>query len=94
MPFDTVTPAMIEDTVKHLTGIIEQTPPQYSAVKVDGKRAYDMARKDKAIESLSTLASVKSYRAETGSVIWGTLDVRPERICTMKCGSVMNQSTR
>jgi tRNA pseudouridine(55) synthase len=50
MPFDTVTPAMIEDTVKRLTGIIEQTPPQYSAVKVDGKRAYDMARKDKAIE--------------------------------------------
>jgi tRNA pseudouridine55 synthase len=36
--------------VKRLTGIIEQTPPQYSAVKVDGKRAYDMARKDKAIE--------------------------------------------
>lgn len=50
MPFDTVTPAMIEDTVKRLTGIIEQTPPQYSAVKVDGKRAYDMARKDKTIE--------------------------------------------
>ncbi len=50
MPFDTVTPAMIEDTVKRLTRIIEQTPPQYSAVKVDGKRAYDMARKDKTIE--------------------------------------------
>ncbi|MFN8315948.1 MAG: tRNA pseudouridine(55) synthase TruB [Chitinophagales bacterium] len=50
MPFDTITPAMIEDTAKRLTGIIEQTPPQYSAVKVDGKRAYDMARKDKAIE--------------------------------------------
>lgn len=50
LPFDTVTVAMIEDAVKQLTGVIEQTPPQFSAVKVDGKRAYDMARKDKTIE--------------------------------------------
>ncbi len=50
MPFNSVTPQMIEDVVKKLSGVIEQTPPQFSAVKVDGKRAYDMARKDKAIE--------------------------------------------
>ncbi|MBL7801761.1 MAG: tRNA pseudouridine(55) synthase TruB [Chitinophagales bacterium] len=49
-PFAGVTNAMIEDAVKQLTGTIEQTPPQFSAVKVDGKRAYDMARKDKTIE--------------------------------------------
>lgn len=48
--FSGVTIAMIEDAVKQLTGTIEQTPPQFSAVKVDGKRAYDMARKDKTIE--------------------------------------------
>lgn len=49
-PFAGVTITMIEDAVKQLTGTIEQTPPQFSAVKVDGKRAYDMARKDKTIE--------------------------------------------
>jgi tRNA pseudouridine55 synthase len=26
------------------TGVIQQTPPQYSAIKVQGERAYDMAR--------------------------------------------------
>ncbi|WP_202314410.1 MULTISPECIES: tRNA pseudouridine(55) synthase TruB [unclassified Mesorhizobium] len=26
------------------TGVIEQTPPQFSAVKIDGERAYDLAR--------------------------------------------------
>ena len=31
-------------------GRIEQTPPDFSACKVDGKRAYKMARKGKAVE--------------------------------------------
>jgi tRNA pseudouridine55 synthase len=41
---------MIQETVNRLTGVIEQTPPQFSAVKIDGKRAYTLARKDKTIE--------------------------------------------
>jgi tRNA pseudouridine55 synthase len=50
LPFDAVTPSMIQETVNRLTGVIEQTPPQFSAVKIDGKRAYTLARKDKTIE--------------------------------------------
>jgi tRNA pseudouridine55 synthase len=49
-PFEQITAAQIEQAVAQLTGTIEQIPPQYSAIKVDGKRAYDMARKDKAID--------------------------------------------
>jgi tRNA pseudouridine55 synthase len=33
-----------EDALKGFVGEIEQTPPPYSAVKVRGRRAYDMAR--------------------------------------------------
>jgi tRNA pseudouridine55 synthase len=33
-----------EDALKNFIGEIEQTPPPYSAVKVRGRRAYDMAR--------------------------------------------------
>ena len=37
-----------EDAIRALlpqfTGTIEQTPPQYSAIKIQGERAYDMAR--------------------------------------------------
>jgi tRNA pseudouridine55 synthase len=32
------------------TGNIEQTPPQFSAIKVDGKRAYDLARDGKELD--------------------------------------------
>ncbi|WP_299193719.1 tRNA pseudouridine(55) synthase TruB [uncultured Erythrobacter sp.] len=34
----------VEAALPHFTGAIEQVPPAYSALKVDGKRAYDLAR--------------------------------------------------
>ncbi|MCH5346963.1 MAG: tRNA pseudouridine(55) synthase TruB [Muribaculaceae bacterium] len=44
-PTDHITRPMVEDTLKKFTGRIEQIPPAFSACKVDGKRAYEMARK-------------------------------------------------
>ncbi|MCM1033785.1 MAG: tRNA pseudouridine(55) synthase TruB [Odoribacter sp.] len=35
---------MVEDVLTRFTGRIEQVPPEYSACKIDGRRAYDMAR--------------------------------------------------
>ena len=32
------------------TGLIEQIPPQYSAIKVQGERAYDLARDGEIVE--------------------------------------------
>jgi tRNA pseudouridine55 synthase len=32
------------------TGVIEQVPPRYSAIKVEGERAYDLARDGEAVE--------------------------------------------
>lgn len=34
----------------HFTGTIEQVPPAYSAKRVDGQRAYDLARAGEAVE--------------------------------------------
>lgn len=34
----------ILDIIPAFTGTISQTPPKYSALKIDGKRAYDLAR--------------------------------------------------
>ncbi len=42
--------AAIPAVLKHFTGPIEQVPPAYSALKVDGKRAYDLARAGEAVE--------------------------------------------
>ncbi len=40
-----ITEAQIKETIKKFTGAITQIPPQYSAVKVNGERAYKNARK-------------------------------------------------
>lgn len=37
-------PENIESVLKEFTGSIEQIPPQYSAIKINGERAYDLAR--------------------------------------------------
>jgi tRNA pseudouridine55 synthase len=36
--------------VNQLTGTIQQVPPTYSAIKVDGKRVYESARKGIAVK--------------------------------------------
>ena len=42
--------AEIEAVLPRFTGPIEQVPPAYSALMVDGERAYDLARKGEAVE--------------------------------------------
>lgn len=44
------TDAQIEAALTAFRGQIEQVPPQYSAVKVDGERAYDLAREGEAMD--------------------------------------------
>ncbi len=43
------TKTMILEALEHLTGDIMQTPPAFSAIKVNGQRAYDLARKGKEV---------------------------------------------
>lgn len=40
----------ITDTLAQFTGDIMQTPPAFSAIKVDGKRAYELARAGKEVK--------------------------------------------
>jgi tRNA pseudouridine55 synthase len=40
----------VEAILPHFTGPIEQVPPAYSALKVGGERAYDLARKGETVE--------------------------------------------
>ena len=45
-----VTEAQFEEALKTFVGEIEQTPPPYSAVKVQGRKAYEMAREGEEVE--------------------------------------------
>lgn len=48
-----ITRELLEDVLKKFVGAIEQVPPAFSAVKVNGKRAYELARKGEDV-SLKT----------------------------------------
>ena len=50
----------IEAILPRFTGPIEQVPPAYSALKVDGKRAYDLARAGVEVELKTRAVTVHS----------------------------------
>lgn len=50
------------------TGTIEQTPPAYSAIKVDGRRAYDMARAGEDVVLKSRLVKIQTLTVDTHDV--------------------------
>jgi tRNA pseudouridine55 synthase len=49
-PTNHVTLDMIEQKLKEFIGVIDQIPPIFSAIKVNGKRAFDFARGGKKLE--------------------------------------------
>lgn len=44
-----ITPESVEEALKQFIGTIEQVPPAFSACKVNGERAYELARKGEEI---------------------------------------------
>ncbi|HEX3936997.1 MAG TPA: tRNA pseudouridine(55) synthase TruB [Xanthobacteraceae bacterium] len=54
--------AGINALLPRFTGTIEQVPPRFSAVKIDGERAYDLARDGETVELASRQVTV--YRLE------------------------------
>ena len=49
-PTEHITDELIKGTTKQFTGKIQQTPPLFSAIKINGKRAYDIARAGETAE--------------------------------------------
>ena len=59
-PVDHITEEKVREVLQQFTGAIEQVPPVYSAVKVDGKRAYRYARENEDIELKPKLLVIDS----------------------------------
>ena len=49
-PTEHITRELVEQVLPTFIGEIQQVPPAFSACKVDGKRAYDLARKGEEVE--------------------------------------------
>ncbi|MTJ82536.1 MAG: tRNA pseudouridine(55) synthase TruB [Telmatospirillum sp.] len=53
--------ADIEAVIPRFLGEIEQVPPAYSAVKIGGRRAYDLARSDEPVELKSRIVRIDRF---------------------------------
>lgn len=69
----------VQEVIGMFIGVIEQIPPKYSAIKINGKRAYELARAGKefemkprrvtinSIDQVSVEGDVLRFRAHVGS---------------------------
>ncbi len=48
-PTEHITRELVEETLKKFVGTIEQIPPSFSACKISGERAYELARKGEEV---------------------------------------------
>lgn len=51
----------IKTRIPTFTGVIEQTPPAFSAIKIDGKRAYLLAREGKEVKMKSRNVTIERF---------------------------------
>ena len=62
-----VSPELIEKEMAKLTGVISQRPSSVSAIKVDGKRAYDLVRAGEEVELKSREVKVSCFELLSSS---------------------------
>ena len=60
-PYAHITDEQITAATAQFTGLIQQTPPIFSAVKIDGKRAYELARTGQEAEIKAKSVEIKTF---------------------------------
>ena len=64
-PTEHITEEIIHEATKQFIGEIEQFPPMHSAVKVDGKRLYELAREGQEIERKARKITIHDFKITT-----------------------------
>lgn len=77
-PTEHITSELIQETVDKFIGELDQVPPIFSAVKVQGKRAYTHARKGQEVE-------LKSRKIIINEIEIVSFDC-PELVIRVRCG--------
>ena len=72
----TITRKQLEEVLQSLTGDIEQIPPMYSAVKVNGKKLYEYARKGETVERPVRTVHIDSIDLLDGAESWSGQNIR------------------
>ena len=60
-PVDTIDEVQIKNATQKFTGEIMQVPPAHSAIKVDGKRVYELARKGQEVKLEPRKITIKEF---------------------------------
>ena len=76
-PFDHITPKMLEEVKAQFLGDIDQVPPLFSAIKVDGQPLYQKARKGIEVE-------IKPRKVSIHSIDWTRIEL-PEADFIVAC---------
>jgi tRNA pseudouridine55 synthase len=66
-PTDHITPEILESARLQLTGHIEQVPPIYSAVRVDGERLYKKARRGEVVEIKKRCVEISLFEIDSSN---------------------------
>ncbi|WP_295780071.1 tRNA pseudouridine(55) synthase TruB [uncultured Microbacterium sp.] len=77
-----VADAAIRDGIAALTGEIDQVPSTVSAIKVDGRRAYDLARAGEQVELKSRRVTVSRFDVRATRRGQGTIELDVVVDCT------------
>ncbi|WP_207512830.1 tRNA pseudouridine(55) synthase TruB [Longitalea luteola] len=59
--FSAITPEQLQAIAQQFTGNLQQVPPMHSAIKKDGKRVYELARKGQTIELEPRRIVIKAF---------------------------------
>ncbi len=70
LPFEHITGDEIKTATKKFTGEIMQIPPAHSAIKVEGKRVYELARQGKEVKLEPRKINIKEF--EITKIVPGT----------------------
>ncbi|MBT7816921.1 MAG: tRNA pseudouridine(55) synthase TruB [Polaribacter sp.] len=64
-PTEHITEDLLKETTKQFIGDIQQKPPIFSAIKKDGKRLYELARKGETTEIKARIVKVLEFEITT-----------------------------
>ncbi len=79
VPVDEIDEEKFDEVLQQFTGEIEQVPPPYSAVKVQGRKAYEMAREGEEVDLAPRIINVYSLEV----LEWAP----PEAVIDVYCSS-------
>ena len=99
------TEQQVEEAIQQFVGNIEQIPPMYSALKVNGKKLYELAREGKTIERKARPITIFAIRILEMNLPFVRMEVSCSKgtyirsLCrdigeTLSCGGCMAKLTR